>query len=272
MTRPASLASRASRLFLLLALFLGGGAQALAQGKLAQDKLTQDRGPLVLAAASLQESLTEAASVWTAKKHPRPLISFAGSSALARQIGAGAPADIFISADEPWMDDVAAKGLIQPRTRVSFLSNRLVLITPVGKPVALSIHRGFLLAAALGTGRLAMADPDAVPAGKYGKAALTALGVWANVEPKVARAENVRAALALVERGEAPLGIVYATDALASKGVRVIGTFPASSHVPITYPIALLKTASSRDAEPFRRFLISREGKAIFARYGFSPK
>ncbi|MET0241498.1 MAG: molybdate ABC transporter substrate-binding protein [Sphingobium sp.] len=232
----------------------------------------QDKGPLILAAASLQESLTAAADTWTARKHARPVISFAGSSALARQIGAGAPADIFISADEPWMDDVAAKGLLRPGTRVSFLSNKLVLIAPAAKPVKIAIARNFPLTKALGTGRLAMADPEAVPAGKYGKAALTALGVWASVEPHVARAENVRAALALVERGEAPLGIVYATDALASKAVRIVATFPASSHPPITYPVATLKTATSRDAEPFRRFLISREGKAIFARYGFTPR
>jgi len=234
--------------------------------------LAQEKGPLVLAAASLQESLTDAANVWTAKKHPRPILSFAASSALARQIGAGAPADLFISADEPWMDDVAAKGLIRPGTRTSFLANTLVLVAPASSRVALTIRRGFPLARALGNSRLAMADPDAVPAGKYGKAALTALGVWAQVDAKVARAENVRAALALVERGETPLGIVYATDAKASKGARVVGIFPAASHPPITYPIALLTTATSRDAEPFRRFLVSREGKAIFARYGFTAR
>jgi molybdate transport system substrate-binding protein len=252
----------ASRLLLYLTLLLSATPPTHAR----------DVGPVVLAAASLQESLTDAANVWTARKHPHPVISFAGSSALARQIGAGAPADIFISADEPWMDDVAAKGLLRPGTRTSFLSNRLVLIAPATRPVTIAIRRGFPLAAALGNGRLAMADPDAVPAGKYGKDALTALGVWSSVEPKVARAENVRAALALVERGEAPLGIVYATDAIASKGVRVVGTFPANSHAPITYPIAVLKKATSRDAEPFRRFLISREGKAIFTRYGFVLK
>ncbi|MCE7797176.1 molybdate ABC transporter substrate-binding protein [Sphingobium sufflavum] len=258
---------RASRLCLFLLVLLAGVAPAGAQGGAAPSK-----GPLVLAAASLQESLTAAADVWTARRHPRPILSFAASSALARQIGSGAPADLFISADEPWMDDVAAKGLLRPGTRLSYISNRLVLVASVGHPVKLTIRRKFPLAAALGTGRLAMADPDSVPAGKYGKAALTALGVWSSVEPRVARAENVRAALALVERGEAPLGIVYATDALASKGVRVIGTFPASSHPPITYPIAVLKSATSRDAESFRRFLISREGKAIFARYGFTPR
>ena len=170
------------------------------------------------------------------------------------------------------MDDVAGKGLIRSGTRVSFLRNALVLIAPVSKPLKLGIRKGFPLARALGDGRLAMADPDAVPAGKYGKAALTSLGVWDSVQAKVVRAENVRAALLLVERGEVPAGIVYATDARASKGVRVVGVFPASSHPPISYPIAVLTAATSLDAEPFRRFLISREGKAIFARYGFIAK
>ncbi|CAN5214313.1 molybdate ABC transporter substrate-binding protein [soil metagenome] len=248
-----------SRRLISLALLFAPLAQAHAQ----------EKGPLVLAAASLQESLTEATAIWTAKRHPRPVLSFAASSVLARQIGAGAPADLFISADEPWMDDVAAKGFVRPGTRTSFLTNMLVLIAPVSSRTSLTIRRGFPLARALGNGRLAMADPDTVPAGKYGKAALTALGVWLQVGAKVAPAETVRAALALVERGETPLGIVYATDAKASKGVRIVGTFPAASHPPITYPIALLTTATSRDAEPFRRFLISREGKAIFARYGF---
>jgi len=227
------------------------------------------KAPLVLAAASLQESLTEAGAAWAALGHARPILSFAASSALARQIEAGAPADLFVSADEPWMDEIARKGLVRPRTRVSFLANRLVLIAPVASATRLTIARNFPIARALGNGRLAMADPDAVPAGKYGKAALTSLGVWAGVAPRVARAENVRAALALVERGEAPLGIVYATDARASKKVRILGVFPAASHPPITYPLAVLKSATSPDAEGFRQFLISRPGKAIFARYGF---
>lgn len=232
----------------------------------------QRRGPLVLAAASLQEALGEAATAWTAKRHARPVISFAGSPALARQIEAGAPADLFISADEEWMDHVAGKGLIRPSSRVSFLSNQLVLIVPAASNARLPITRGFPLARALGNGRLAMADPDSVPAGKYGKASLSSLGVWPSVQSKVARAENVRAALALVERGAAPFGIVYATDARASARVRVIGTFPAGSHPPITYPIAVLRTSTNPEAEAFRRFLISREGKAIFARRGFAAR
>ncbi len=232
----------------------------------------QTRGPLVLAAASLQEALTQAASAWQARKHAKPVISFAASSALARQIEAGAPADLFISADEEWMDHVARNKLLRATTRVSFLSNRLVLIAPAGSRTRLAIARRFPLARALGNGRLAMADPDTVPAGKYGKAALTSLGVWPSVAGKLARGENVRAALALVERGEAPFGIVYATDARASKKVQVVGVFPATSHPPITYSIAVLRASRHRDAEAFRRFLISRQGKAIFARHGFSAR
>lgn len=247
---------------LFLALCLGGFGVASAQ----------QRGPLVLAAASLQETMTEATDAWAARKHARPTVSFAGSPALARQIESAAPADLFVSADAEWMDYVAAKGLIRAGTRVSFLSNRLVLIAPVGSRARLTIGRNFPLARALGKGRLAMADPDSVPAGKYGKAALESFGVWPAVRGKVARAENVRAALTLVERGETPFGIVYATDARASARVRVVGTFPASSHPAITYPIAVLRASTNPDAEGFRRFLISREGKAIFARRGFTTR
>lgn len=229
-------------------------------------------GPLVLAAASLQESLNAAADAWAAKGHERPVLSFAGSSALARQIEAGAPADMFISADEAWMDELARKGLIRRGTRASFLSNRLVLIVPAGAPLDIAIRRGFPLARRLGAGRLAMADPDAVPAGRYGRQALSSLGVWPQVAPKVVRAENVRAALALVQRAEARAGIVYATDARATKGVAVAGMFPAASHSRISYPLAILRTVSHPDAERFRAFLLSPQGKAVFARYGFGAK
>ncbi|MGV3479460.1 MAG: molybdate ABC transporter substrate-binding protein [Sphingobium sp.] len=245
-------------------------AMVSAAGMWLMPAAAQERAPLVLAAASLQESLSEAADAWAARGNARPVLSFAASSALARQIGSGAPADLFISADEPWMDDVAKRGLLRPRTRISFLANRLVLVAPAARPVRLTIARGFPIARALGGGRLAMADPDTVPAGKYGRSALTALGVWPQVQARVARAENVRAALALVERGEAPLGVVYATDARASRRVVVVGTFPAASHPPITYPVAALKSGRNPvAAERFRRFLISRDGRAIFARYGF---
>ena len=220
----------------------------------------QQPGPLILAAASLQEALTDASNRWAAHGHAKPVLSFAASSALARQVAAGAPAALFNSADEPWMDDLARKGLIRPETRTSFLANRLVLIAPAASRTRLAIGPRFPLARALGTGRLAMADP---------KAALTRRGIWPDVADRLARAENVRAALLLVERGAAPFGIVYATDARASTGVRVMGVFPANSHDPITYPLARLKTSTHADAEPFRRFLLSRPGKAIFARHGF---
>ncbi len=230
------------------------------------------RAPLVLAAASLQESMNAAADAWAAKRHPRPVMSFAASSALARQVAAGAPADLFVSADEPWMDDLAKRGLIVPSTRVSFLGNALVLVAPVASSPRAGMRDPKRLAALIGQGPLAMADVDTVPAGKYGKAALTSLGIWDQVSPHVVRAENVRAALALVERGAAPLGIVYATDARASRGVKVIGVFPANSHPAITYPVARLKASTNPEGEAFRRFLLSGTGKAIFARYGFSIK
>lgn len=226
--------------------------------------------PLVLAAASLQESLNAAADAWTKRGHPRPVLSFAASSALARQIIAGAPADLFISADQAWMDAVQKAGLVQPGTRADLLGNRLVLIAPAASRIDLKIAPGFPLGRALGKDRLAMADPDAVPAGKYGKAALRSLGVWTSVENRIAQAENVRAALGLVQRGQAPLGIVYETDAQAAPGVRIIGRLPAGSHPPITYPVALLKGAPSSDAEAFRRFLLSAEGSTIFTRFGFA--
>ncbi|NIJ38023.1 molybdate transport system substrate-binding protein [Sphingopyxis panaciterrae] len=237
---------------------------------LAPAALAAERGPVVLAAASLQESLTEAADAWAARGHPKPVLSFAASSALARQVIAGAPADLFLSADEEWMDAVAKAGLLRAGTRTTLLGNRLVLIAPAASKLRLTPARGFPIGRALGAGRLALADPAAVPAGKYAKAALTHLGVWQAVASKVAPAENVRAAMALVERGAAPLGIVYATDAKASRAVRIVGTFPAASHPPIRYPVAVLKASRHRDAAGFRAFLLSKPGRAIFARHGFS--
>ena len=246
------------RLFLLLILVVAAPAFAAP--------------PLVLAAASLQESLNAAADAWAARHHARPVLSFASSAALAKQIDAGAPADIFISADEPWMDDVVRHSLVKPGTRVSFLANTLVLVAPAASAKPVAIRPGFPLARLLGNGKLAMGEVSSVPAGKYGKQALTRLGVWDEVASHVAGADNVRSALALVERGEAPYGIVYATDAYASNGVKIVGRFPDNSHAPITYPIAALTASTSADAEGFRRFLISGAGKAIFKRYGFQPK
>jgi len=237
----------------------------------ATNAYAQTRPPLVLAAASLQESLTAAANAWAKQGHVKPTISFAASSALARQVEAGAPADLFVSADEDWMNALAKKNLIVARTRVTFLGNRLVVAAAAGSSVRIPVRPPAALVRVLTAGPLAMAD-TAVPAGKYGQASLEALGVWAQVAPKVVRAENVRATLALVERGAAPLGIVYATDAKASAKVRIAGVFPASSHPAITYPIARLTASRNPEAEAFRRFLVSRAGKAIFVRYGFSAR
>ena len=251
------------RLLLSIALWLGLTMPAIAQGR---------RAAVVLAAASLQESINAAADAWARSGHPRPVVSFAASSALARQAAAGAPADLFVSADVEWMDDLSRRGLLAPGTRADLLGNRLVLVAPVGSATRVALRPGVDVRRALGGGRLAMADPDAVPAGRYGKAALERLGSWRRVAPLVVRAENVRAALALVERGAAPLGIVYATDARASAKVRVAGVFPAGSHPPIVYPIARLKASRNPEGEAFRRFLTSRAGKAIFVRYGFTAR
>lgn len=228
--------------------------------------------PIVLAAASLQESLNAAADVWAKQGHVRPTLSFAGSSDLARQIEAGAPADLFLSADEDWMNAVERHGDVVAGTRRTFLGNRLVLVAPVTRTAKVITRPNGALAKTLAAGPVAMADVGAVPAGKYGKSSLQHMGIWQVVEPHVVQAENVRAALALVERGAAPLGIVYATDAKASPKVKIVGVFPERSHAPIRYPVARLKAGKGADAEGFRRFLISRAGKAIFARYGFSPK
>ncbi len=232
----------------------------------------QPRPPVVLAAASLQESMNAAADAWAEQGHRRPTLSFAASSALARQAAAGAPADLFVSADVEWMDDLDRRGLLAKGSRVNLLGNRLVLVAPGDSSLRVALRPGVDLRKALNGGRLAMADPDAVPAGRYGKAALTRLRAWDAVAPSVVRAENVRAALALVERGAAPLGIVYATDAKASAKVRVVGVLPAASHPPIVYPIARLKASQNVDGERFRRFLVSPKGRAIFVRYGFTPR
>ncbi|WP_230769476.1 molybdate ABC transporter substrate-binding protein [Sphingomonas sp. Leaf4] len=234
--------------------------------------MAQRRPATVLAAASLQESMNAAADVWARRGHPRPVLSFAASSALARQAAAGAPADLFVSADMEWMDYLAARGVLASATRVTLLGNRLVLVAPRASTVRIALRPGVDLRQALGQGRLAMADPAAVPAGRYGKAALERLGAWNDVAPLVVRAENVRAALALVERGVAPLGIVYATDAKASARVRVVAVFPAASHPPIVYPIARLKASRNPEGEAFRRFLVSGAGKAVFVRYGFAAR
>lgn len=231
-----------------------------------------EQAPTVLAAASLQESMNAAADAWEDKGHPRPRISFAGSSALARQIEAGAPADLFVSADEAWMDELEGKGLLKPATRASFLRNTLVLIAPQDSKAMFAVRPDMPLAETLGSDRLAIADPGGVPAGIYAKQSLTKLGLWDSVKGKLAPVENVRAALALVSRGAAPLGVVYGTDAQADPAVKVVGIFPQTSHEPISYPVALLASSNNDEGERFRQFLISSEGKAIFRRFGFGTQ
>jgi molybdate transport system substrate-binding protein len=222
----------------------------------------------VFAAASLKDALDENVAVYRAGTSERVVVSYAASSALARQIEAGAPADLFISADLEWMDYLQQRRLIKPETRRNLLRNRLVLIAPADSKVSAEIAPGFPLAKLLGNGRLAMANPDAVPAGKYGKAALEALGVWRDVQSRLASTENVRAALVLVARGEAPLGIVYRTDAAAEPKVRVVGLFPESTHPPIVYPIAV--TAGAKPAvAAFLTWLSKPEARAIFQKHGF---
>jgi molybdate transport system substrate-binding protein len=223
----------------------------------------------VFAAASLKDALDENVKTYEVKANDRIAVSYAASSALAKQIEAGAPADLFISADLDWMDYLQQHRLIKPETRKNLLRNRLVLIAPADSRVSVTIAPGFPLTRLLGSGPLAMANPDAVPAGRYGKASLEALGVWKDVQSKVAGAENVRAALVLVSRGEAPFGIVYKTDAAADLKVRVVGVFPENSHPPIVYPAALVVFAKPR-AAALLRWLGEADAQAIFEKHGFS--
>nr|WP_309391596.1 molybdate ABC transporter substrate-binding protein [Chelatococcus sambhunathii] len=226
---------------------------------------------VVFAAASLKNALDAIAKDWTRESGVEVKASYAASSALAKQIEQAAPADLFISADVPWMDYVAQKDLIVPATRVDLLGNRLVLVASKDWSKGdVELKSGVDLAALLGDGRFAMGEVSSVPAGKYGKAALEKLGIWPSVSGKVAGAENVRAALALVARGEAPLGIVYKTDAAADKGVKVVGTFPADSHPPIIYPMAKLKSATSSNADAFLNRLSSAGAKKTFEEAGFT--
>lgn len=225
----------------------------------------------VMAAASLTDAMQALGEAWADKGSAPPRFVFAASSALARQIEQGAPADIFASADEPWMDYLQQRDLITPGSRSSPLGNSLVLIAPADQSGDIALTPGVDLFARLGPqGRLATGDPASVPVGKYAQAALTALGVWDQIAPRLARAENVRSALLLVERGEAPLGIVYATDAAASKGVRIVGTFPHDSHPPISYPFALTRRGDQPDARALLAFLTGPEAAPIYRKLGFS--
>lgn len=237
---------------------------ALALPARAQDPVT------VFAAASLKTALDDIGAEWSEETGNAATISYAGSSALARQIEEGAPADLFISADLDWMAYLAERDLIDRASERRLLGNRIVLVAPADSAVELAIAPGFDIASALGDGRLAMANVDAVPAGRYGKAALESLGVWDDVADKVAQTENVRAALQFVALGEAPLGIVYQTDATAEPGVRVVGTFPEDSHDPIVYPAALTAASDDPNAAAFLDYLQGDEARAIFGEQGFT--
>jgi molybdate transport system substrate-binding protein len=224
----------------------------------------------VFAAASLKNALDDAVARYETKTGVKVTVSYAASSALAKQIEAGAPADIFFSADLDWMDVLEKKNLIDVASRKTLLGNTLVLIAPKDSTVSLPMKKNLPLLGALGPeGKLAMANVDSVPAGRYGKAALIYFGVWDEVAPRVAQADNVRAALSFVAKGEAPLGIVYGTDANAEPSVRVIGTFPEESHPKILYPVALLAGAKA-DARYFLQFLLSPEAAPAFESQGFS--
>jgi molybdate transport system substrate-binding protein len=248
----------------------------LALVPLATPALGQTAPLTVFAAASLQDALRALEAPWRAAAAGNPPLrfSFAASSTLARQIEQGAPADLFASADEEWMDWAAARNLIEPATRISPLGNGLVLVGPVNRqpPAGFQVTRGTDFRALLGAnGRIAVGDPSHVPAGRYAQAALSWLGQWSNLAARLARAENVRAALQMVERGEAPLGIVYATDARASQGVRVLGSFPPASHPPVTYPFAVTRrAAANQQALALHAFLTGRPAMPVWRRFGFT--
>jgi molybdate transport system substrate-binding protein len=231
----------------------------------AQDSLT------VFAAASLRNALDDVDAAFNKATGVKPVASYAATSALAKQIEQGAPADVFVSADLKWMDYAIAHKLVKPETRVNLLGNRLVLIAPkASKLDHVAIGNGFDIAKLASDGRIAVADVKAVPAGLYAKEALTSLGAFAAAEPKLAQAENVRAALAYVARGETPLGIVYAADAKIEPKVKIVGVFPESSHPPITYPVAAIAASKNPQVTRYLQFLQTPVAKAIFEKYGFS--
>jgi molybdate transport system substrate-binding protein len=225
---------------------------------------------LIFAAASLSNVVDELGHSFSASTGIQVKSSYEASSALAKQIEAGAPADVFFSADTEWVDYLERRGLLKSGSRRNVVANRLVLIAPLDSHVQLRIGPQFDLARAIGSGKLATGDPDSVPAGKYAKAALEKLGVWSAISSHIVPAENVRSALAFVARGEAAFGIVYATDARAENRVKVVDVFPESTHPPITYPIAL-STGAGADAARFVAFVTSAAGSNIFRKYGFEP-
>src|SRR5712672_4144454 len=243
---------------------------AILCGAASSPALAQDRNLTVFAAASMKNALDDIDAAYTAKIGVKIVVSYAASSALAKQIEQGAPADIFASADTDWMDYAIAKKNINEPTRVNLLGNSIVLIAPKDSKIdSVAIGPSFDLAKGIGDGKIATADVKSVPVGKYAKAALEKLGAWEAAEPKFAMTENVRAALTLVARGEAPLGIVYETDAKVEPGVKIVGTFPADSHPPIIYPVAATTTAKAEAAD-YLAFLRSSAAKAVLEAYGFT--
>jgi molybdate transport system substrate-binding protein len=246
----------AGLIFAALALIGGASAQA--------------KDVVVFAAASLKNALDDVGAAWMRDTGRRVVFSYAASNALAKQIEAGAPADLFFSADLDWMDYLASKNLIRPESRIGLVGNSLVLVAPKGSPIQVALQPGIDLAPILGSGRLAMGHVEAVPAGKYGKAALEHLGAWEGVKGRTAQADNVRAALLLVSRGEAPLGIVYKTDAVSDPNVTIAATFPPGSHSPIIYPVALTRDSTDPDAASFLAFLRSTQAKPPFEKQGFT--
>ncbi len=230
----------------------------------------QEKPLLVFTAASTTDAISEVGQAFSQKTGIKVNYSFAASSTLGKQVAHGAPASIYISANQKWMDYLAKHNLIVPSSRVNVLRNTLVFIAPADSEIEpFKVSRGLDLRGILGQGRLAMGDPSHVPAGLYGKEALTNLGLWGSVERLVAAAATVRGALALVERGEAPLGVVYATDAKISPQVKVVGVFPAGSHGPISYPAAIVAGKDDARARAYVEFLRSPQAKAIFQKHGF---
>jgi molybdate transport system substrate-binding protein len=251
-----------------LALLVAAG---LAWTGAVQSVSAQGKSVVVFAAASLKNVLDEIARQWQRETGKKPIISYAGSNTLIKQIERGAPADIFFSADLDWMDYGQQKGLIKPDSRFNLLGNQLVLIAPRDSNVSfVNVQPGFDLAALLKGSRLAMGNVDAVPAGIYGKTALEKLGVWDSVKDKIAQAESVRVALQFVSWGKASLGIVYQTDAASDLGVKIVGVFPKDTHPPIIYPVALTKQSTNRDAQEFLNYLRSPANSRTFERQGFT--
>jgi molybdate transport system substrate-binding protein len=224
----------------------------------------------VFAAASMKTALDDAAKLWKTQSGKDVVGTYGASGTIARQIAAAAPADIFISADLAWMDDVAKKNLIKPDSRRNLVGNTLVLIAAAGSDLKINLDKESNLAELLGTEKLAVGDVKSVPAGKYAKSALEYLGLWASVEPNLVMQENVRSALALVARGEARFGIVYGSDAVAESKVQVIASFPEASYAPIVYPVAIIAASPNPDAQPFLDFLFSKEAQLIFKTNGFT--